>query len=315
MGTWIDSMARHGAGLLFVICLVEALGLPVPAAVALLTAGALVALGKLALGAALLAGVTAFLLGDIVYFLLGRHTGWWLLGILCRVSTNPDSCILTSAEAFYRRGRLVLVFAKFIPGLNTMAPPLAGSMRMPLAQFLLLDLGGIVLYVGTYVGIGYIFRDILAAMLDTMGRAGNVIEAVVFCAFLAYVGYRVWLSRKSRIYRAVPRAEITEIDGPIFDVRSHGYYDPGAQRIPGSSRLEPNRLPEALAMLPGAEKIYLYCTCLNDATSARVAHILRSQGFDARVIRGGFAAWKKAGLPLENVPEDDMVQLPSFARR
>ena len=260
MDNWIDSLARHGAGLLFAVCLLEALGLPVPAAIALLTAGALAALGKIAIGTAIVAAVAAFLLGDIAYFLLGRKTGWWLLGILCRISANPDSCILTSAEAFYRRGRLVLLFAKFIPGLNTMAPPLAGSMRMPLAQFLALDFAGAFVYVCTYIGIGFAFRDLLGALLDTMGRAGRVMELGLFAAFLAYVAYRLWLVWKSRVYRAVPRVDITEVDGPVFDVRSHGYYDANAQRIQGSVRLEPNRLPETIALLPESEKIYLYCT-------------------------------------------------------
>lgn len=260
MGHWVDILSRHGAGLLFAICLVEALGLPVPAAVALLTAGALVALGKLALVNALLAGIAAFLLGDVVYFFLGRSTGWWLLGILCRVSANPDSCILTSAEAFYRRGRVVLVFSKFVPGLNTMAPPLAGSMRMPFAQFLLLDLAGIVLYVGAYVGVGFAFRDLLSVLLDTMGRAGSIIESALFLAFLAWVAYHLWLNWKARVYRAVPRVDIADVDGPVFDVRSHGYYDSDSLRIQGSQRLEPNRLPDAIATLPEAEKIYLYCT-------------------------------------------------------
>lgn len=260
MTSWLDSLARHGAALLFAVCLVEALGLPVPAAVALLTAGALVALGKMTLGAALLAGIAALLLGDIVYFLLGRSTGWWLLGILCRVSTNPESCILSSAEAFYRRGRLALIFSKFVPGLNTMAPPLAGSMNMPIVEFLALDLAGVFLYVATYIGAGYVFRDLLAALLDTMGRAGHIMEVILFCAFLAYVGYRLWIIWTHRVYRTVPRAEIHEVDGPIFDVRSHGYYDAGSQRIQGSIRLEPNRLAEAVANLPEAKKIYLYCT-------------------------------------------------------
>lgn len=260
MGNWAESIARHGAGLLFAICLVEALGLPVPAAVALLTAGGLVALGKLSLLTALLAGIAAFLLGDVLYFILGRHTGWWLLGILCRVSTNPDSCILTSAEAFYRRGRVVLLFAKFVPGLNTMAPPLAGSMRMPVAHFLLLDLAGIVLYVGAYIAVGFAFRDLLAVLLDTMGRAGNVIESLLFIAFLAWVAYRLWLSWKARVYRAVPRVDSADVDGPVFDVRSHGYYDGASLRIQGSLRLEPNNLPDAIATLPEDEKIYLYCT-------------------------------------------------------
>lgn len=260
MISWLDSLAKHGPALLFAVCLVEALGLPVPAAVALLTAGALVAIGKMTLIAALAAGFSAFLLGDIIYFFLGRSTGWWLLGILCRLSINPESCILSSAEAFYRRGRLVLLFAKFVPGLNTMAPPLAGSMNMPFVEFVALDLAGIVLYVGAYLALGFAFRDLLAALLDTMGRAGYILEVLLFTAFLVYVGYRLWMAWKHRVYNTVPRAETHEVDGPVFDVRSHGYYDPGAQRIQGSVRLEPNRLTEALSNLPEAEKIYLYCT-------------------------------------------------------
>ena len=54
---------------------------------------------------------------------------------------------------------------------------------------------------------------------------------------------------------------------------------------------------------------------MNEGTSARVAHILRAAGYDAQVIHGGLNAWKKAGLPLEPVPADDLVMLPTFARR
>lgn len=260
MGSWVDILARHGGALLFAICFVEALGLPLPAAVALVAAGALAALGKITLGSVLLASVGAFLLGDSLYFLLGRFTGWWLLGMLCRISTNPDSCILNSAEAFYRRGRVVLVVAKFIPGLNTMAPPLAGSMKMPVGQFLLLDLAGILLYVGAYVATGYIFRDPLALALGALGQAGRALEIVFVGALLAYVGYRLWLGWKARDYRSVPEVDLSEVDGPIYDVRSHGYYEDGAQRIFGSLRLEPNRLPDAAAFLPQGGRIYLYCT-------------------------------------------------------
>ena len=81
-------------------------------------------------------------ISDTLMFLMGRYTGWWLLGILCRVSLNPESCILRSADSFYRRGRALLVMAKFIPGINTMAPPLAGCMNMRFTQFLRLDLAG-----------------------------------------------------------------------------------------------------------------------------------------------------------------------------
>jgi len=43
-----------------------------------------------------------------------------------------------------------------------------------------------------------------------------------------------------------------------------------------------------------------------------VALELRKRGFNALVIEGGLAAWRKAGQPMESVPEDDVVKLPTF---
>src|SRR5580704_5606292 len=147
MESWLSDVAVHGYSILFAVVFLETVGLPVPAALALLIAGGASARGSLngwyALGGALL----AMLAGDTLMFVLGRYSGWWLLGILCRISLNPESCILRSADTFYRRGRALLVMAKFIPGINTMAPPLAGSMNMRLLSFLLLDLAGSVLYI------------------------------------------------------------------------------------------------------------------------------------------------------------------------
>jgi len=44
-----------------------------------------------------------------------------------------------------------------------------------------------------------------------------------------------------------------------------------------------------------------------------VALLLRQKGFNAFVIEGGLAAWRKAGQPLESVPEEDLVKLPTFS--
>ena len=136
MGSWNNLLAQHGYSLLIATVFLEAVGIPVPAALALMVAGGAAARGVLQVPNALGAALLAMLAGDTLMFLLGRYTGWWLLGILCRISLNPESCILRSADTFYRRGRTLLVIAKFIPGINTMAPPLAGSMNMRLAPFL-----------------------------------------------------------------------------------------------------------------------------------------------------------------------------------
>jgi rhodanese-related sulfurtransferase len=44
-----------------------------------------------------------------------------------------------------------------------------------------------------------------------------------------------------------------------------------------------------------------------------VAHLLREKGFNTFVIVGGLTAWRKAGEPLEPVPLNDLVKLPTFS--
>src|SRR4051812_11310795 len=159
-------LASHGYSLTFCMLFAEAVGFPLPAALALIAAGAAIASHSMVGSAVLAAAVMALLAGDIAQFWLGRYTGWALLGFLCRLSMNPETCMLRSAESFYKRGKLTLVIAKFIPGLNTMAAPLAGSMKMRFGQFLALDFLGAVLYSVAYLFVGYLSRDFLTATLN-----------------------------------------------------------------------------------------------------------------------------------------------------
>jgi membrane protein DedA with SNARE-associated domain len=252
------------------VCLAEAIGLPLPAALAILTAGAVAAYGKLHLYSVLGVAFVSMLSGDILLYFLGRVSGWALLGILCRLSANPETCILRSAEYFYRRGKQTLLFAKFIPGINTMSPPLAGSMKMRLEQFLQFDSVGVALYVGAYALAGYIFSDALRAITRGIRSAGFAAEVVVGTALAGYIVYRFWVYRKYRLLDVIPRVRAEELakrlasqagrDILIADVRSHGYYDADSERIAGSVRIEPNNLPEEIKNLPKDREIYLYCT-------------------------------------------------------
>ena len=263
-------MARHGYALTFGLLLAEAMGLPFPAAIALVAAGAAVAAHALWGPYVLFAALAALLMGDTVQFWLGRYMGWALLGFLCRVSINPETCILRSAESFYKRGKVTLIVAKFIPGVNTMAAPLAGSMKMRFWQFLRLDLAGAFIYSVTYLLVGYLSRDFLAAILRGFHAAGRAMEAVVVAALAVYAIYRVAQYHKHKMYRVVPRVQAQELAARlasedanrvlIVDVRSHGYYDSGAARIKNSIRIEPNNLEEEIKDLPKDKDFYLYCT-------------------------------------------------------
>jgi membrane protein DedA with SNARE-associated domain len=263
-------ISRHGYLLLAIVCFAEAAGLPLPAALAILTAGAVAAAGKLYFVSVFAAALTGMLVGDVLLYFTGRATGWALLGVLCRLSASPESCILRSAEYFYRRGRQTLLFAKFIPGINTMSPPLAGSMKMPLEQFLGFDALGVALYVGAYSAAGFLFSDALRAITRGLRSAGFAAEVIFAIGLAVYIGYRIWIYRKYRMLDVAPRVHVEELAQRlasddarnilIADVRSHGYYDAQSERIAGSIRLEPNNLAEEIKNLSKEREIYLYCT-------------------------------------------------------
>lgn len=327
MTTLFAILAHHAYAALALVLFITCCGLPLPVSVALMTAGAQAHHGILHLPLVLAVATLAALAGDTILYLGGRYTGWWLLAGLCRASINPEACIFESARQFYRRGARTLLIAKFIPGLATVAAPLAGSLNMRLRRFLLLDTAGVLLYVSAWTMTGFVFAPLLKDILRELARAAHVSMLLLGIAIGAYLAWLVgsWfrdahLSKVEKIAAQVLlerlRAEQEDKLVIIADVRSHGYYDPGTMRIKNSIRVEPSRLKEELAALrdfmqPECE-IYLYCSCANEATSVRVARMLAEESYSTKVIRGGMRAWVRAGGPLEPVPPGDVERLPKF---
>jgi membrane protein DedA with SNARE-associated domain/rhodanese-related sulfurtransferase len=303
-------------------------GLPLPVSVVLLTAGAMATHGgPLNLGVVILFATGAALTGDTLMYLGGRWTGWWLLAGLCKVSVNPEACIFGSARSFYKRGPKTLLFAKFVPGLATVAAPLAGSLNMRLRRFLLLDGLGVALYCAAWTMTGFVFQRFLREVIAGIERLGHVTAAAVGVVIGLYLAWLVIGSLRDSRFSAIEKVEARDLFESIrtathdrlviiADVRSHGYYDPGMQRIKNSIRVEPSRLKEELVALrefmqPECE-IYLYCSCAREATSVRVARMLAQEDCSTKVIQGGLKAWIKAGGDLEAVPPGDVEHLPQF---
>ncbi|MBZ5537115.1 MAG: VTT domain-containing protein [Acidobacteriia bacterium] len=262
---------RYGYAIIFASVFFESLGLPIPAFPFLLAAGAASMLGSLNLAIVLLTAVIGMLIGDTILYILGRLSGWRILGFLCKVSASPETCILRSAESFYKRGRITLVVAKYIPGINTMAPPLAGSLKMKLRQFLALDLLGSLLYIVPFLGVGYFFSRGIESVVNSIHSLGQIFLWLFVLALFGYAIRRFRIYSKNRLYREVPRVSVQELAGKlsdpnlsttilIADARSHGYYEEGSQRIKGSIRIEPASISEQFEKLPRDKEIYLYCT-------------------------------------------------------
>ncbi len=262
-------LARHGYLVLFGVILGEQLGLPLVGAPVLLAAGALAGAGRFSLPAAVVLAMLACLVGDLVWYRLGRRHGASILTLLCRISLEPDSCVRRTEDVFARWGARVLLVAKFVPGLNTVAAPLAGVARMPLGRFVRHDAGGALLWAGAYAGLGYAFSPqlgVLAAALAGLGRGAVWVVAAAVAAYVAwkYVQRRRFL-RSLRVTRITPAELRARLEGDgepvlVLDLRGDVHVAEDGMRIPGALRVRPEELERRHHEIARDREIVLYCT-------------------------------------------------------
>ena len=200
----------------------------------------------MSLSGAVVAAVFAALLGDQIWFELGRRRGRRVLNWLCRISLEPTSCVRRTEEFFSRHGVRSLVFAKFVPGLSTIAPPLAGIMGLRASQYLFYNDLGTVLWVGTGIGLGYVFSDQLEQAVSLIAHLGSTVGLILLVGVTGYVVYKAiqWYQVEDVVPHLTAqqvREKITAGEDPlIIDLRPVGnrHEIPG---IPGSLPLHLKR--------------------------------------------------------------------------
>ena len=299
---------RHGLPLVFAAVLIEQLGVPIPAVPLLLAVGALSALGKFSLAMAIVVTMIACLIADAFWFYLGRYRGNRVLGFLCRISLEPDSCVRRTQNVFTRFGLRGIVVAKFVPGMSTVAPPLAGMAGVHVGRFLFADGFGSLLYGITFLGLGYLFssqiEQVGAAISDIGGSALSLIIVVVG----SYIAYKFWqrqsLLRELRTVRitvAELRQKLEAGENPvILDMRSRAELERDPSVIQGAIHLLLDEVEKRRHEFPHDRDIIVYCSCPNEATAARVALLLQRHGFTrVRPLLGGIDAWREQNYPME----------------
>ncbi len=165
----------------------EQFGIPLPAVPALLGVGALAATGQVSIPLVLGAVVTVALSVDFAWYELGRRRDPDVLAKLCRMSPEPDACVSKAKNVFAHYGAGAMLVAKFVPGLTTVMPPLAGVVAMGRGRFALYELGGVLLWAGTWLGLGYFFSDAISSIALSATRLGRVLGVIVVAAAGAYV--------------------------------------------------------------------------------------------------------------------------------
>ena len=264
----LEFLILHGYAILFAAVFAEQLGLPVPSVPLLLGVGALSAEGRFSAGAAFVVALAAALPADAAWYYLGRKRGYGVLRVLCRVSLEPDTCVTRTTGAFHRHGSGTLAVAKFIPGLSTVAPPLAGMLRMSAGRFLLLDGAGAAIWAAAYLGLGYVFRAELEWIASMVAGTGASLAAVVGVGLGGYFGWK-WMERR-RFLRQLEIARIApeelwrrlqageEIS--ILDLRHAPAVDAEEATLPGALRFPPQELEQRHKEIPRDRQIVLYCS-------------------------------------------------------
>lgn len=195
----VQLVLKHGYSVLFGALFAHQIGLPVPGLLFLLAAGTLAATGKLDLVAVLGLAVAACVLGDWPWYEAGRRRGDKVLRFIHRLTPDPDFHDRRAKQIFARYGPSVLLIAKFVPGLDAVTPPLAGTSRTSRLRFLTFDVVGAALYSCTYAGIGYVFNRDLDRAAAYAARAGTLLTLLVV-ALLAIFAVRKLIQWK----RVVP---------------------------------------------------------------------------------------------------------------
>lgn len=265
----IQFLLQYGYVLLLGWVVADQIGLPLPAAPVLLAAGALAGKGSFQFGAALTVSVCGCLLADVFWFYLGRRGGGRVLKFICRMALEPDSCVRRANNVIGKHGLKSLLVAKFIPGMNAVAAPLAGSSAVSLAKFLLFDVLGAILWCGSFLTVGYVFREQVREIALLLGQfKWPVALALIVLVPAAYILFkyrqRQKFIRENWTERITPEELLRRIQAgepnTIVDLRHPLDFLPDPRTLPDAIRILPEELDQKSQELPRDVEVVLYCT-------------------------------------------------------
>ena len=308
MSSLLAFYQTHGLLALFVAVFVEQAGAPIPSYPFLLLSGAQYTDSAVYAVLAVMLASLASLMADLLWFYAGRRYGQRILTLMCKISISPDTCVRKSELSFAKSGVATLLLSKFIPGLSTFAPPMAGALGMRLPTFLLFNFAGSLLWAGSGVALGVVFHKQLNQLLDGLSEFGSLAVLLIVALLALYIAYRL-LRRFSmnRLRARIPKIQAlelfemmqTEPNVKVLDVR--GTVDGMAwdDGIAGAEAVEMRSLSTALSDKWGKSDVLItFCACPNDASAVKAAAILRKHGLQAYVLNGGIEAWQQA-VPKE----------------
>jgi membrane protein DedA with SNARE-associated domain/rhodanese-related sulfurtransferase len=306
---------RHTYSVMFAWVLVEQAGVPIPSVPLMLAAGTMSAAHKVHVALMIPLILLACLIADSTWWWLGRRFGSRVLDVLCRLSLDASTCVNRAQGSIARRGGVTLLFAKFVPGVSTIAAPIAGQSGMTFLDFAVYDTVGTLAWCVSWLFAGRFFGDVARRSSHFFATLTHFAVALVVLMIVAIIVYRYVQRRRfmaelrglrlepEQLLAMMDEAEREGLQAPfIIDLRHPLDVLTDPEVLPGALRIGPDELKRHREEIPLDREVVLYCTCPSEETSAKVAMELRRLGVHrVRPLRGGFQGWKDAGYPLEAV--------------
>lgn len=239
-------LVEHGYSVIFIWIALDQAGLPLPAVPLLLAAGVLVGMGELSLLPVLLTIVLASVPIDWFWHWLGRLRGARVLHLLCILSLEPDYCVRNTENVFRKLGPISLVVGKFVPGLQTLAPPMSGLTGVSLSLFLLLDTLGTLLWASLFIALGYFFHTEIEVVVKAFSELGALAGFILAAMAVTYFGWKFYNRQRflrmlrmrkispAELYERLQNGEDIHIIDlrHDYDVRALPHLLPNAVRVP-----------------------------------------------------------------------------------
>ena len=322
MNSIASQLALYGVPLVGLNVFLQQLGLPIPAVPTMMLAGALAMAAQIDFLQAFVVAVAASLAADMLWFWAGRRYGYPVLRFLCRISLSPDTCVRQTEGIFERWGFFSVVVSKFVPGFSTVAPPIAGALKMHIGAFALASAASAALWAGAAMVAGAVFARQIGIALDWMTSHVALATVAITVLVVAYGLVKAWQRyRMARLLTASmmsidelrdrlagePRPLVIDIGSSLAqDARPH---------IAGAVLLDLDAIARS-DDFPDDRDIVLYCACPNEASARRGAQLLMQKGYRrVRPLAGGIDAWTRAGYPVEHAVKVAFVPATAPAAR
>ena len=268
MNDTLRFLVDHGYLVLFVFVFLEQVGVPLPAIPVLLGVGALAGMGQMVAIVAVAVATAASILADGIWYHIGRARGGRVLRLLCRISLEPDSCVRVTQNTFERYGARSLLIAKFVPGLNTIAPPMAGINAMPLRGSFCSTASAPCSTSGpsfSSAGSGATRSRRSPSASARSGAASRWFSAPRCSLWLLAKFARRWLFlRELRIARITPEELKARMESGeavvVVDLRHSTDVGESGASIPGAIRVAIDDIESGHERIPRDREVVLFCT-------------------------------------------------------